>query len=80
MQIKCILNFIAVCLNIFFDYFCILINLINELGSEEKSTDTPSSVQSLYNIHDHNTNWDSTRPCCGSHIYLPWNFTNELHG
>ena len=37
-----------------------------------------NTVQSLYNKPRYNTELDITRSCCGSQIFVPWNFTKEL--
>ena len=36
------------------------------------------TMQSLYNIVCHNMDLDIMQSCCGSQIFLPWNFTKEL--
>ena len=38
------------------------------------------TVQSLYNTPHFNMDLDITQSCCGSHIFLPWNFTKEWNG
>ena len=58
------------------DYYFIV--LLRELFFELATEIFGTTVQPLYNTPYYNSDLDITWSCCGSQIFLSWQFTKEL--